>query len=130
MNDLRVFKILLLSGAVYFFAAACAHLFGAKIPGLYLYFNVPSYAYQDKIISLLAFGWAGFFYSAFLNPVKNLIKTILLIGAAAIMILVAINLTTDFKPLGKNIDTRWFYLETAVLFIYWLVLFAGYKKIK
>lgn len=123
-------KTLLFLGAAYFFAAACAHLFEFKIPGFFIYFNVPSYAYQDKIIALLSFGWAGFFFTAFLIPTKNLIKTILIIGATAIILLIAINLTVDFKVLGKNIHTGWFYLETAVLFVYWLALFAEYRKMK
>jgi hypothetical protein len=127
---MKSLKTLLLIGAAYFFAAGCAHLFEFKIPGLFIYFNVPSYPYQDKIISMLAFGWAGFFYAALLNPTKNLIKTILIIGAAAIMILTLIDLTTDFGSLGSGIDARWFYLETAALFIYWLGLLRAYKQIK
>jgi hypothetical protein len=122
MSNIKILKALLFLGAAYFFMAGCAHLIGCKVPGLYLYFNVPSLSYQDKIISLLAFGWAGFFYTAFLNPTKDVIKTILFIGALAIIILTAINLTTDFKSLGQNIDPRWFHLETAVLFLYWLSL--------
>lgn len=123
-------KPLLFLGATYFFAAGCAHLFEFKIPGLFIYFNVPSYSYQDKIISLLAFGWAGFFYAAALNPTKNLIKTILITGAAAIMILALIDLTTDFESLGNGIEAEWFYLETAVLFGYWSALALAYKQNK
>jgi len=122
-------KALLFSGAAYFFMVGCAHLVGWKIPGLYLYFNVPSLAYQDKIIALLAFGWAGFFYASFLNPTRNLVKSILFIGVVAIIILTVINLTTDFKSLGTSIDPRWFYGETAVLFVYWLSLVKTYQKV-
>jgi len=122
MNNIKILKALLFIGAAYFFMVGCAHFMEWKIPGLYVYFNVPSLAYQDKIISLLAFGWAGFFYASFLSPTKNLIKSILFIGALAIILLTVINVTTDFKSLGRAIDPRWFHLETAVLFLYWLSL--------
>ena len=41
----------LLAGVAYFCAMAVAHFFGIKWPLLFVYYDVPFHAYQDKIIS-------------------------------------------------------------------------------
>jgi hypothetical protein len=105
-----------------------AHAADLKIPGLFIYFNVPSYAYQDKIISLLAFGWAAFFFAAASDPSKKLVGPILLSGAAAIIMLAYINFTTDFAVLSVAVHPGWFHLQVIVLFVYWLLLFWNYKQ--
>ncbi len=124
----KILKISLLLGSIYFFSMAIAHISGKKIPGLFIYFNVPSYPYQDKIISALSFGWSIFFFSAFLSLSKTIIKSILSAGAVAIIMLCFINCSTDFKSLSVNINVNSFYIETALLFIYWLWLLIWYNK--
>jgi hypothetical protein len=47
-----ILKWLLLAGAVYFLAIAIVHM-------LFVYYDLPSYGYQDRIISFLSFGWSG-----------------------------------------------------------------------
>lgn len=120
----RVLKWSLLAGALYFFSVSLAHLLGIKVPVLFVYFNVPSQAYQDRIISFLAFGWAVFLFSAFSDPQKQrvLIKSVLIAGAGALIGLSINNQVTDFSPLGPEIDVNVFWLETAGIFIYWLWL--------
>ena len=117
----QVLRLLLLAGGLYFALVSTAHLVGMKIPGLYIYFNVPSNAYQDRIISLLAFGWAVFFFTGAADPDnKALVRGILIAGAGAIAGLCGINLATDFESLSPDIDMPVFWLEIAVLVIYWL----------
>lgn len=102
-------------------------MLGVKVPLLFVYFNVPSYAYQDRIISFLAFGWSAFLFTASRDPVKNvaLVKAILLAGVGAIVSLSIINTTTDFKALSPEINVTVFWMETAVLLLYvsWLIFF-------
>ncbi|MCP4417490.1 MAG: hypothetical protein GY805_12770 [Chloroflexi bacterium] len=123
----RILKWSLLTGALYFLAVAAVHMLGIKVPMLFVYFNVPSYAYQDRIISFLAFGWSVFLFTAFRDPVKNvdLVKAILLAGAGAIVSLGIINTTTDFQAMSAEINVGTFWLETAVLLFYllWLIVF-------
>ena len=64
-------KWLLLIGAVYFMAIAIVHMLRIKVPLLFVYFDVPSYGYQDRIISFLSFGWSSFLFTASRDPVKN-----------------------------------------------------------
>ncbi|MBU1122765.1 MAG: hypothetical protein ABIH71_07580 [Candidatus Omnitrophota bacterium] len=129
----KILKQLLLSGALYFFLVSLAHMIGIKIPGLFIYFNVPSYAYQDKIISFLAFGWAMFLYSGFRSVKSNVIspvKYILASGVAAIVGLSVINRTTDFNSFSNKINPGIFWLEIVGLCIYLIVLTILYYRVK
>ncbi len=130
----RILKLSLLAGSVYFLAVALAHLGQTKIPGLYIYFDLPSLAYQDTMIAILALGWSAFFLTAFTSPERNrgLIAAILLSGAAAILGLCSINARPELHPAGGETSRSIYWLETAVLFLYWLWLLtvhtlAGWK---
>ena len=109
---MKFFRALLFVGGIYFLLVSIAHFFSLKLPGLFIYFNVPSTAYQDRIISLLTFGWSVFFFS----------------GAGAIIGLCLINMLTDFNSFSTDINTSIFWLETALLFLYWLSLVFFYRK--
>ena len=125
----QVLRLLLLAGGVYFLLVSAAHLIGMKVPGLYIYFNVPSTVYQDRIISLLAFGWAVFFTTGAADPDnKALVRAILIAGAGAIAGLCGINLATNFESLSPDIGMPVFWLEVAVLVIYWLSLVISYRR--
>ena len=123
-----ILKWLLYGGAVYFFLVAVSHMFAIKIPMLFVYFNVPSYAYQDKIISFLSFGWS----LAFLLCARNKIPpfAILAIGLIGIIGLSIVNFSTDFKAIDPQIHPAVFWWETAALFVYWLAVLSAYKQIK
>ena len=53
-----------LSGAAYFVFMAIAHFLSIKVPVLFIYFDTPFYAYQDKIISFAVCAYIALFYSA------------------------------------------------------------------
>ena len=131
-KNVAILKWSLLAGSVYFALVAVVHLLGVKIPGLFIYFNVPSFDYQNKIISFLSLGWSIFLYTAFLDPIKNidLIKAILWAGFGAILGLCIINLSTDFTVLSDKIDVLVFWWEVLCLGIYltWLIFY--YRKVK
>jgi len=98
------------------------HSLGIKIPGLFVYFNVPSYAYQDRIISFLALGWSAFFFLSAKKLDPDMIKLILIIGLLAIIALSVNTLISDFKQMDTQIQKRHFLLIILGLFIYWLSL--------
>ena len=129
-SEIKILKYSLLAGAIYFALVAIVHLIGYKVPVLFIYFNVPSYAYQDRIISFLAFGWAVFMYSAYLNPQnKELVRANLISGIGAIIGLSSINVFTDFKSLSAEINVLYFWMETAGLIVYLLLLIYFYKLV-
>lgn len=131
-KNLYILKLLLLSGSVYFFLIATFHMFGIKIPIIYIYYNVPSYSYQDRVISFLAFGWSVFLFTAFINPIKNisLVRAIVIAGAGAIIGLEIINTFTDFESLSNTINPTIFRIETLGLATYLVLLTIYYNKIK
>ena len=131
-RDINILKGLSFAGSLYFFLVSVAHLIGLKVPILFIYYNVPSYAYQDKIISFLAFGWSVFIFSAFLNPIKNslLIRAILIAGAGAIIGLEFINTYTDFESFNNGNNRNIFRLETLGLATYITLLVIFYNKSK
>lgn len=121
-------KWLLLIGAVYFLAVAIAHMLGIKIPLLFVYFDVPSYGYQDRIISFLSFGWSVFLFMTSRDPVKNrgAVKAILIAGLGAIFGLTVINSVTDFRALSPEINPSVFRMETLGLSVYVAALIFYY----
>ena len=131
-KNIKILKWSLFAGSAYFFLVAIFHILGIKIPPFFIYCNVPSYAYQDKIISFLAFGWSVFIFVAFLNPIKNrmLIQAILVAGAGAVIGLEIINTYTDFQSLSTTINPTIFRLETLGLAIYLILLVIFYNKSK
>jgi hypothetical protein len=129
MKKYVVLKYSILPGAIYFALVSIAHLFGFKVPVLFVYFNVPSNAYQDNIISFLAFGWAVFMFSAFFNTeIKQLAKAMIIAGYGAVAGLVFINLKTDFTLISSGINTHYFWIETLGLAVYLLWLTYYYRK--
>ncbi|MBC8374521.1 MAG: hypothetical protein H8E26_00675 [FCB group bacterium] len=118
----QILNFLLYAGTVYFFGVAMVHSMGLKIPGFYVYYNVPSYAYQDRIISFLAFGWGGLFLLAAKKMDKDLIKLILYIGMIAVIALVLNTIITDFKQLDPTVSGSDFKWIIGGLIFYWLGL--------
>ena len=119
----KTLKYSLLAGSVYFFCISLFHFLGIKIPGLFIYYNIPSHHYQDQIISFLAFGWSAFFYSAYKNI--SIVPFVLLSCFMALLGLANINSSTNFESLVKGADATPFWIQTVLLSIYvaWLVIF-------
>jgi len=128
ISSQKILTISLFAGIVYFVSVSIAHLLGVKIPGLFIYYNIPSHHYQDQIISFLAFGWAAFFYVA--TKVTEAILPLLIAGFVALIGLININATTDFVAITEGAITRPFWIQTGVLGIYvaWLSFFFYKSK--
>jgi hypothetical protein len=62
MPQLLRFGLLVL--VAYFVCMAIAHFFGIKVPILFVYYDTPFYAYQDKIFSFAVLSYVGLFYAA------------------------------------------------------------------
>ena len=131
-NNLQILRLLLFFGSLYFFLVAAFHMIGFKIPPFFIYYNVPSYTYQDRIISFLAFGWSIFLFTAFLSPIKNkmLIQAILIAGAWAVIGLEIKNTYTYFQTFSHDLNPTVFRLETLGLAVYLVILTIYYNKSK
>jgi len=127
-KNATILKWLLLAGAVYFLATAIVHMVRIKIPLLFVYYDAPSYGYQDRIISFLSFGWSVFLFTASIDPTKNrdAVKAILIAGLAAVFGLSIINHVTDFHALSPDIHPAVFRKEVLVLSVYEAALLMFY----
>ena len=125
----QTLRILLFSGAVYFSGVAFCHAFGVKIPGFFVFYDIPSTPYQDRIISFLVFGWAVFFFTAASDPVRqrSLVRAILVAGAAAIIGLALIISSEEIHRAAVSIIPYW--IQTGLLAVYWILLLVGYRRI-
>lgn len=124
-STVRQLRWSLWAGVAYFALVALAHGAQVKLPVLFIYFDVPSHAYQDRIIGLLAFGWSAFFATAARDPqaARPLIAAILVAGAAAVIGLAGINATTDFGNL-TGLPRVWpYWTAFAAALAYWLWIF-------
>lgn len=118
----KILSTFLYAGAIYFLAVALVHATGLKVPGLFVYYNVPSYAYQDRIIAFLAFGWAVMFYHTGRTLDLKLIDLMLTIGFVALVSLSANTLISNFNFIRPFTNKLPYYIIIKVLFIYWLSL--------
>lgn len=122
----------LFAGATYFMAVSVVHFLGLKLPMLYIYFDVPSYDYQDRIISFFALGWSVFIFIAAKKPSQQLplLSGIIYAGWIAIIGLCLINYQTNFQALDPSINTSIFWLESSLLFLYLLLLILLKKALE
>ena len=126
-RQVTILKWSLAAGAIYFLLVAVAHRTGIKLPGLFIYFDVPSFAYQNLIISFLALGWACFFLLGAMLAGRGIVLPVglhLIAGGVAVAALARINLTGELIALAAG-STRAYWIQTGVLGVYliWLCVF-------
>ncbi len=120
-------KIALRCGSVYFLLMSVAHAIGLKVPLLFIYFNVPSTVYQDRLISALVMSWAILFWMVSIKADKQFEKLILVVSSIAIVMLSYINFSTDFSILSSDSTPTLYHIQTGALALYWFWLFMCYK---
>lgn len=115
-------KYALLAGVAYFCAMAVAHFIGLKYPLLFIYYDVPFYEYQDKIISFCAFTYACLFYAAANS--KPTIPCALLALFGTVIGLSAVNLSSALERVLNGRSTAAYWIQTALIAGYLAVLTA------
>lgn len=120
----NVLRWSLFVGAFYFLGVSVTHIIGYKIPAFFIYFDIRSNDYQDKIISILAIGWSVYLFIAGRQPSKHStwLTGIVFSGAAAVGGLCVINLITDFETLAPTTNLAIFWGEKGLLLCYLLLL--------
>jgi hypothetical protein len=109
-------------GAIYFVAVTIAHWLGVKVPGLFIYYSTPSYAYLDRGIGTLAFGWSVFLFTA--SRQLSIVPAALFAGAAGVLGFAAITLSPEVRSLAPPGDLAAFWLE-----IFMLAAFVGWVAV-
>jgi hypothetical protein len=106
-----------------------AHFFGFKYPLLFVYYDTPYYAYQDKIISFAVMAYVALFYMASKDR-KNVPAALIVLGITVIG-LVLVNLSNDLRSVmtgGQSMLPYW--LQTAFIALYLIILTFIYKQDK
>jgi len=118
----RSLNVLLWAGVAYFCCMAAAHFFGIKVPVLFIYYDTPYYAYQDKIIAFAIVSYICLFSAAArtreVMPAALVAIWVTVLGLSAVNLSDALSLVLSGKP------TIVYWLHTAALAIYALVLTA------
>ncbi len=115
-------RISFLAGAAYFVCMAIAHFFGIKLPVLFVYYDVPFYAYQDKIISFAVCAYIGLFYSAAFN--RSVALNAIIVLAATVLGLASVNVSDELgSVMSAKQSTLPYWIQTVILggYLAWLI---------
>lgn len=112
-----VLRALLAIGAALFGAMAFSHWNGLKAPLMYVYFDVPSVPYQDKIIAFCLATYAVIFVGASLHRV--MVPFALAGLAAAVIGLAGVNLSDELAAaIPEGGTTLWYWAQTALFAVF------------
>jgi hypothetical protein len=104
----------LLAGTGYFIAMTTAHFFSFKKPLLFIYYDTPFYAYQDKIISFCALVYAMIFHAAAGNPsIVPLAIRSLVVTVVGLSLVTTSSALKDVVPATHDFTPYW--IQTGVI---------------
>jgi hypothetical protein len=119
----------LLAGVMYFICMAVAHYFGIKQPLLFVYYDTPFYAYQDKIISFAVVSYVALFYSAAQH--RTVVPAALVVLGVTVLGLASINMSDALATvLQEGQSTTPYWIQTGLIAVYFTVLLVLYLRDK
>jgi hypothetical protein len=116
----RILSLLFWAGVAYFCCMAVAHFFGIKVPLLFIYYDTPYYAYQDKIISFAVVAYICLFVSA--ARIREVVPAALVAAWVTILGLSAVNLSDALQSVLAGKSTAAYWVQTALLAVYAIAL--------
>jgi len=126
MNS-QLTKYAFLSGAAYFCCMAIAHFFSFKVPILFVYYDTPFYAYQDKIISFAVCAYIALFYSAAQH--RTVAPNAIIVLALTVIGLSSVNSSDALvSVLQEGQSTVPYWLQTGAIAFYLIILTYLYVK--
>uniref|UniRef100_A0A0G4I6N2 Uncharacterized protein n=1 Tax=Chromera velia CCMP2878 TaxID=1169474 RepID=A0A0G4I6N2_9ALVE len=122
-------RLALQLGVLYFCCMAAAHFTSFKKPVLFVYYDVPFYAYQDKIISFAVISYALLFHAA--SRHEAVVPYALASLAVTVVGLSAVNVSDALEEVAKGGPKVMYWLQTGAILTYLvllLVLYTGKKQ--
>jgi len=117
----------LLALVAYFCSMSVAHYFGIKLPLLFVYYDTPFYAYQDKIISFAVVSYIALFYTAANH--RAVVPAALTTLGITVLGLASINMSGDLASvLEEGQSTMPYWIQTGLFGGYLLVLIILYMR--
>ncbi|MFM8802953.1 MAG: hypothetical protein ACKOK8_03415 [Planctomycetia bacterium] len=125
MNDTNAapplpLRLALWAGVAYFCCMAVAHFFGLKYPLLFVYYDVPFHAYQDKIISFAVVAYVCLFAHAAGH--RSGVPAALVALGVTVLGLGAVNGSSDLRTLLAGRSTLAYWLQTGLIAGYFFLL--------
>lgn len=117
-------RLALWAGAAYFCCMAVAHFFGLKYPLLFVYYDVPFYAYQDKIISFAVVAYICLFVNAALD--RSAVPAAIVALGVTVLGLSAVNGSDALKAVLDGRTTIAYWLQTGLIALYFILLLVLY----
>jgi hypothetical protein len=117
-------RLALWAGVAYFACMAVAHFFGLKYPLLFVYYDVPFYAYQDKIISFAVVAYICLFANAAVH--RNAVPAALVALGVTVLGLSAVNRSDALASVLDGRSTLAYWMQTGLLAAYFALLLALY----
>jgi hypothetical protein len=108
---------------------ACAHYFGIKLPLLFVYYDTPFYAYQDKIISFAVVAYIALFYSA--ARFRAVVPAALSVLGITVLGLASVNVSEVLiSVLNDGQSTTPYWIQTGLIATYFILLLILYLRDK
>ena len=117
-------RFALWAGVAYFSCMAVAHFFGLKYPLLFVYYDVPFYAYQDKIISFAVVAYICLFANAAMH--RNAVPAAIVALGVTVLGLSAVNRSDALASVLDGRSTLAYWMQTGLLAAYFALLLALY----
>jgi hypothetical protein len=121
-------RLALWAGVAYFCCMAVAHFFGLKYPLLFVYYDVPFYAYQDKIISFAVVAYVCLFATAALHRIA--VPAALVALGVTVLGLSAVNASDALGSVLDGRSTLAYWMQTGLIAAYWALLLGLYAAIR
>ncbi len=117
-------RIALWAGVAYFCCMAVAHFFGLKYPLLFVYYDVPFYAYQDKIIAFAVVAYVCLFANAALQ--RSAVPAALVALGVTVLGLSAVNASDALSSVLDGRSSLVYWIQTGLIAAYFLLLLGLY----
>lgn len=122
-----VLRYALLAGVAYFCCMAVAHYFGIRLPLLFVYYDTPFHAYQDRIIAFAVLAYAALFYAASRHRV--VVPAALFALGVTVLGLASVNLSDALTSvLADGQTTTAYWIQTGLIAAYFLLLLVLYLR--
>jgi hypothetical protein len=113
-------RLALWAGAAYFCCMAVAHFFGLKYPLLFVYYDVPFFAYQDKIISFAVVAYICLFVNAALD--RNAVPAAIVALGVTVLGLSAVNGSDALETVLDGRSPIAYWMQTGLIALYFILL--------
>lgn len=113
-------SLALWAGVAYFCCMAAAHFFGLKVPLLFVYWDVPFHAYQDKIIAFAVVAYVCLFANAAIH--REAVPFALAALGVTVLGLASVNLSSALAEVLDGRSTLAYWIQTGLIVAYFLLL--------